>query len=100
MTSVEAIQRGNIVTGEVKGVDMGTSVQLPDIPCREVLFVTSHAGEGIWIGNSSVVAPSGSTNSVTGFELLPGHQSPPIPCFNLNQFWLIGTNSITYMANT
>lgn len=90
------------VTGELQG--SATAVQLPDIPCKMVMFVAQSANTGnVYLGFASTVtvAQGAEDNQTTGFELAASAQTPWIPVSNLNQLYLIADNAtddVLYMA--
>lgn len=90
----------SIVTGELAGSTTGAA--MPDVPCRMVKFKArlNNAG-GVYIGNSTVTLPDGTTDGTTGFELNAGDDSGWILTDNLNRFSRRSDNAgddLTYMA--
>lgn len=88
-------------TGELQG--SLTALQMPDIPCRMVMFKASYDNVGkVYIGSSaSVTVANGVTDITTGIQLSPGDQTPWLPAPNLNLYWRICTvagDDLTYMA--
>jgi len=90
-------------SGELAG--SATALQMPDIPCRGVVFkaVASNVGN-VYIGGSTVTLPTGSTNTTAGLELTPGEMTPYIPCTdNMNEMYRICDNAgddLTYFLWT
>jgi hypothetical protein len=91
---------GNAKSGELQG--SATALQMPDIPCRMVMFkaVQSNVGN-VYIGGAAVTVVDGTTDTTSGFELGPGEQTPWFPCHSLNIFYRICDNAgddLTYLA--
>lgn len=88
-----------IVTGEVQGGT--TSKQLPDIPCSLVnIKAQSGNATNVYIGPSTVVAPDGTTDQISGFELDAGQETGWMAIGNLNQLWMVtdaNGDDITYI---
>lgn len=87
-------------SGELAG--SATAAQMPDVPCRWVVFkaVIGNAGN-VYIGGAGVTAVDGSTDTTTGFELDAGQETPKLEVDNLNRFYRICDNAgddLTYIA--
>ncbi len=100
MTTVENIPYGRVQSGELAG--SATALQMPDIPCRMVMFqaLNTNAGD-VYIGGSGVTVADGTTDTTTGYELKASAQTPWLPVLNLNVFYRICDNSgddLTYLA--
>lgn len=89
-----------VQTGELAG--SATAVQMPDIPCRMVLFKAAGDNAGnVYIGAAGVTAGDGSTDATTGLQLAAGQFSPWLPVHNLNLLYRICDNAgddLTYIA--
>jgi uncharacterized protein YbaR (Trm112 family) len=79
-------------TGEIQGA--ATATQLPDIPCRGVMFkaIASNAGN-VYLGKAGVTKPNGTTDVTTGWELSAREETGYLPCHNLNEWYRICDNA-------
>lgn len=89
-----------VQSGELAG--SASAVQMPDIPCRMVIFKAQIANAGnVYIGGPGVTAIDGTTDITTGIELDAGEYSPWFEVPNLNVFYRICNNAgddLTYIA--
>lgn len=87
-------------TGELAG--SATAVQMPDVPCRMVMFKAHTDNSGnVYIGASTVTVADGVTDVTTGLQLDAGDSSPWLLVPNLNKLYRISDNAtddLTYMA--
>ena len=79
-----------------------TAVQMPNVPCRAVIFkaVVGNAGN-VYIGAAGVTKVDESTDTTTGLELDAGDMTPLLLVDNLNRFYRICDNAgddLTYIA--
>ena len=98
--SFKHTQYNVVKSGELAG--SATASQLPDIPCRVVMFaaVASNAGK-VYLGGAGVTVPEGTTDVTSGIELQAGDMTPFIPIPNLNLLYRICDNAgddLTYLA--
>ena len=100
MTDVQNVSYGRVQSGELAG--SATAAQMPDVPCRLVLFKAQGANAGfVYIGASGVTVIDGTTDTTSGFELDSGETTPWMPVLNLNVFYRICDNAgddLTYIA--
>ena len=86
--------------GELAGST--TALQMPDAPCKLVMFKASYDNAGrVYIGGSGVTKADGTTDTTTGLQLSAGESSPWLPCLNVNQWYRICDNAgddLTYIA--
>jgi hypothetical protein len=75
---------------------------MPDVPCRMVKFKARNDNAGnVYIGDSTVTVPTGSTNTTTGQELDAAEDTGWLLIDNLNKFYRICDNAgddLTYQA--
>lgn len=89
-----------VKSGEIAG--SATAAQMPDIPCRAVMFkaVIGNAGN-VYIGGAGVTKVDGTTDATTGFELDASEATPWITVDNLSRFYRICDNAgddLVYIA--
>lgn len=79
-------------TGSIAG--SATAAQMPNIPCRMVMFkaVSDNAGR-VHIGKSGVTVAAGTTTTTAGWQLTAREETPFLPCGNMNEFYYIGDNA-------
>lgn len=79
--------------GELAGV--ATATQLPNIPCKGVMFKARDTNTGtVAIGMAATVTlPAGTTTTTAGWPLSAREETGYIPCLNLNQFYRICTGT-------
>lgn len=87
-------------SGELAGATSAT--QMPSVACKMARFkaVSSNAGN-VYIGISGVTKIDGTTDTTTGFELLPGDDTGWIPVDNINRYYRICDNAgddLTYLT--
>ena len=90
-----------ILTGEVSGST--TRKQLPDIEFElcQIKAVASNSGK-VYVGNSGVTKPDGTTDTSSGMELAAGDFTWFIMPGNLSDVWIICDNAgddIVYIIN-
>lgn len=88
------------VSGELQG--SASALQLPTVTCRLAKFkaLASNAGN-VYLGAANVTVPDGTTDTTSGFELIPGDESPWLPITNLNVLYRICQNAgddLTYLV--
>jgi hypothetical protein len=76
---------GGISSGELVGVTSAT--QLPDVPCREVLFRVT-AGT-VYLGGAGVTVSDGSTDTTSGLKLTAADPPVRVRIDNLNKLYRI-----------
>lgn len=89
-----------VLSGEIAG--SATAAQLPNVPCRRVMFkaVASNAGN-VYLGAAGVTKVDGTTDATTGWELDATQETVWIPVDNLNNLYLICDNAgddLVYIA--
>lgn len=87
-------------TGEIK--EGTVAAQLPNVPCKLVMFKAFMTNTGdVYIGGSGVTVEGTVTNTTTGFKLEPGETFGWVPTSNVNLFWTVGegtTDLLNYLA--
>ena len=79
-------------SGELAG--SATAAQMPDVPCRMVMFKAKQDNSGqVYIGVAGVTVADNTTDTTTGLELNAKEMTPWLPCQNLNQFFYIGSTA-------
>ncbi len=78
--------------GEVQGATSAT--QLPDVPCSRARIKARDDNSGnVYIGNSGVTKPNGTTDATTGFPLDAGDETGWFYLSNLNELYCICDNA-------
>jgi len=97
---VESVVYDSVKSGELAG--SATAAQMPDIPCKRVMFIAMVANPtNVYIGGPGVTVPDASTDTTSGIPLDAGDASPWFPVNNLNRFYYIGDSAddeILYLA--
>lgn len=92
------------VTGEFAPGTTAGGVAFPTITSKMVNLVARSANTGkvyVGVAGATVTKADGTTDTATGYELIPGAATGWIPVDNLNRFKGIGdnaTDSVTYMV--
>lgn len=89
-----------VTTGEKAG---STSASVfATVTAKMVMIKAQYDNVGrVYIGPSTVTKKDGTTDTTTGYELLPGESTPWMPVDNLNRFYLICDNAgddVTYLV--
>jgi hypothetical protein len=97
---VESMPYTKVQSGELAG--SATAAQMPDIPCRRVMFIAMVANPtNVYIGGAGVTVPDASTDTTSGIPLDAGDATPWFPIDNLNRFYYIGDSAddeLIYLA--
>lgn len=88
---------GSIACGELAGVTSAT--QLPDVPCRRVLFRA--AAGTVYLGGAGVTVSDGSTDTTTGLKVVAADPPVEVLIDNLNKLYRICASTsdhLTYLV--